>query len=76
MELKELKAMAEAELAEKEGQLKQELFNLRFQLATGRIENPTRIRQTRRDLARVKTLLRQHALTARTGTQASKESKS
>ena len=76
MELKELRAMAEAELAEKEGQLKQELFNLRFQLATGRIENPTRIRRTRRDLARVKTLLRQAALTAQAGTQASKESKS
>lgn len=75
MELKELRAMAEAELTEKEGHLKQELFNLRFQLATGRIENPTRIRRTRRDLARVKTLLRQRALTARTGTQASKESK-
>ena len=76
MELKELRAMAEAELAEKEGQLKQELFNLRFQLATGRIENPTRIRQSRRDLARVKTLLRQRALTTQAGTQASKESKS
>ena len=76
MELKELRAMADVELAEKEGQLKQELFNLRFQLATGRIENPTRIRQGRRDLARVKTLLRQRALTAQAGTQASKESKS
>jgi large subunit ribosomal protein L29 len=59
MDLKELRAMADAELAEKEGQLKQELFNLRFQLATGRIENPMRIRQSRRDLARVKTLRRQ-----------------
>jgi large subunit ribosomal protein L29 len=64
MRLKELRAMADAELAEKEAQLKQEVFNLRFQLATGRIENPMRIRQTRRDLARVKTLRHQQASSA------------
>jgi large subunit ribosomal protein L29 len=61
MEMKELRDMADAELVEKEHQLRQELFNLRFQLATGRIENPMRIRQTRHDLARVKTVLRQNA---------------
>jgi large subunit ribosomal protein L29 len=59
MELKDLKGMDAIELAEKEKQLTQEVFNLRFQLATGRIENPMKIRQTRRDLARVKTLLRE-----------------
>lgn len=57
MEMKELRDLDPTELTGKEHQLKQELFNLRFQLATGRIENPMRIRQTRRDLARVKTLL-------------------
>lgn len=57
MELKEIRDLEPAELTEKERQLKQELFNLRFQLATGRIENPMRIRQARRDLARVKTVL-------------------
>lgn len=62
MDMKELRDMADAELVEKGQQLKQELFNLRFQLATGRIENPMRIRQTRRDLARVKTVLRQIAM--------------
>ncbi|MFQ5931200.1 MAG: 50S ribosomal protein L29 [Nitrospiraceae bacterium] len=62
MEMKELRNLTEAELAEKARQLTQELFNLRFQHATGRIENPMRIRQTRRDVARVKTLLRQLAL--------------
>lgn len=62
MDVKDLKGLEEAELVEKEGQLKQELFNLRFQLATGRIENPMRIRQTRRDLARVKTIRREKAL--------------
>lgn len=59
MDVKELKAMELAELAEKEKQLTQEVFNLRFQLATGRIENPMRIRQTRRDLARIKTIRQQ-----------------
>lgn len=76
MELKELKGLTEGELAEKERQLTQELFNLRFQLATGRIENPMRIRQSRRDLARVKTLLRQHALGAASEGQTNKEARS
>jgi large subunit ribosomal protein L29 len=57
LDAKDLKGLTDAELAEKEQQLSQELFNLRFQLATGRIENPMKIRQTRRDLARVKTIL-------------------
>lgn len=64
MEMKELRDMVDAELVEKEQQLRQELFNLRFQLATGRIENPMRIRQTRHDLARVKTVRRQNAMTS------------
>ncbi len=59
MDVKELRGMEITELAEKERQLKQEVFNLRFQLATGRIENPMKIRQTRRDLARVKTIRQQ-----------------
>ena len=62
MEMKELRDMDGAELAEKERQLTQEVFNLRFQLATGRIENQMRIRQTRRDLARVKTVMRQKTI--------------
>lgn len=62
MDVKELRDMDVAELGEKERQLKQEVFNLRFQLATGRIENLMRIRQTRRDLARVKTVQRQKTI--------------
>jgi len=57
MEVKELRDLTAAELAEKEQQLSQELFSLRFQLAAGRVENPMKIRKTRRDLARVKTIL-------------------
>lgn len=62
MDMKELQDLTAAELAEKEQQLSQELFNLRFQLAAGRVENPMKIRQARRDLARVKTVLRQQVL--------------
>jgi len=59
MDIKELRDLTDAELAEKEQQLAQELFNLRFQVATGRIENPMKIRQARRDMARVKTVRRE-----------------
>jgi large subunit ribosomal protein L29 len=59
MDLKELRGLTDAELTEKETKLAQEIFNLRFQLATGRIENPMKIRHTKRDLARVKTIIRE-----------------
>jgi large subunit ribosomal protein L29 len=62
MDVKDLHGLTDMELAEKEQQLKQEVFNLRFQLATGRIENPMKIRQSRRDLARVKTILHQKSV--------------
>ena len=62
MDVKELREMPEAELAEKEGQLVQELFNLRLLMATGRLENPMKIRSVRRDVARVKTMIRQQAI--------------
>lgn len=62
MDMKELRDLTAAELAEKEQQLSQELFNLRFQLAAGRVENPMKTRQARRDLARVKTILREQVL--------------
>ncbi len=71
MDVKDLRGMETAELAEKEKQLKQEVFNLRFQLATGRVENPMKIRQTRRDLARVKTVL--HQKTAAGGSGGARE---
>ncbi len=50
------------ELKEKLGDMKGELFNLRFQLATGQLENPMRIREVKRDIARVKTILTQREL--------------
>jgi large subunit ribosomal protein L29 len=59
LDIKELRNMTVDELAEKEKQLVQELFNLRFQFGTGRLENPMQIRKTKRDIARVKTVLQQ-----------------
>ncbi|MDH4083798.1 MAG: 50S ribosomal protein L29 [Nitrospira sp.] len=59
LDIKELRNMTVGELAEKEKQLVQELFNLRFQFGTGRLENPMQIRKTKRDIARVKTVLQQ-----------------
>lgn len=54
----ELRQLTAQELRDKEKALRQELFNFRFQLGTGRLENPMQIRKTKRDLARVKTVLR------------------
>jgi large subunit ribosomal protein L29 len=59
LDLKEVRQLSAPELVEKEKQLVQELFNLRFQLGTGRLENPMQIRKTKREIARVKTVLQQ-----------------
>ncbi len=59
MDLKVLRQMTGAELSEKAKQLSQELFNLRFQLGTGRLENPMQIRKTKRSIAQVKTIQRE-----------------
>ncbi|PYE85051.1 50S ribosomal protein L29 [Pseudoroseicyclus aestuarii] len=53
--------------------LKKEAFNLRFQQATGQLENTARMRIVRRDVARVKTILSQKAAEAATGSDASTE---
>ncbi len=59
MKAKELKEQTEEELRIKERELYDQLFKLRFQAATAQLEKPARIRQVRRDLARIKTVLRQ-----------------
>ncbi len=59
MDVKELRQLTAPELTEKAKQLAQELFNFRFQLGTGRLENPMQIRKTKRDMARVQTVLRE-----------------
>ena len=59
MKAKELRDLSVDELSKKATELSQELFNLRFQLHTGHLENSARIPQVRREIARVKTVLRQ-----------------
>jgi large subunit ribosomal protein L29 len=53
----ELRALTVDELKRKESDLRKELFNLRFQRATGEIENPMRIRAVRKDIARILTVV-------------------
>jgi len=62
MKAKELRELTSEEIVSRIDQLKSELFNLRFQLATGQLENPMRIRQVRKDIARAKTILKQREL--------------
>ena len=70
MDLKDLRQLTGPELAEKTLQLTQELFNLRFQLGTGRLENPMQVRKTKRSIARVKTIQREIAQIDPTSTTA------
>jgi large subunit ribosomal protein L29 len=56
MKAEELRAMSPDQLQEKLGDLKKEQFNLRFQRATGQLENTSRVRTVRRDIARIKTV--------------------
>ena len=62
MKAKELRAMNKTDLENKVGELKAELFNLRFQLATGQLQNTTVIASTKRDIARCMTILREQEL--------------
>ena len=62
MKAKELHDLTYEELMRKEGDLKEELFNLRFRLATGQLDNPMTIKAVRKDMARVKTVIRQKEL--------------
>jgi large subunit ribosomal protein L29 len=62
MKAAELRDLSDEELRGKLRELQEELFNLRFQLATGQIENVGRIRTVRRDVARLKTVQQQRAL--------------
>lgn len=57
MKAKELRELSTPELESKLGELKEELFNLRFQHATGQLENPMRIRDVKKDYARIKTIV-------------------
>jgi large subunit ribosomal protein L29 len=64
MKAKEIRELTTAEIEQKIKALKEEGFNLRFQLATGQLENTARIRQVRKDIARMKTIIRERELAA------------
>lgn len=63
-DLKELRESNPQDLQVKMSDLKTELFNLRFQLATGQLENPMRIKQVKKSIAQIKTILRQEEIRA------------
>ncbi len=62
MELNKIREMSEAELNAELLKMKKDLFNLRFQHVTGQLENPVLLRETRRDIARVKTIIKEKEL--------------
>ena len=64
MDVAELRDLNDVELSERHDELKEDLFNLRFQLPTGQLDNPTLLKQTRRDIARVLTVQRERELAA------------
>ncbi|MEW9670169.1 50S ribosomal protein L29 [Ammoniphilus sp. CFH 90114] len=62
MKAKEYRNLTTAEIEQKISSLKEELFNLRFQLATGQLDNPSSIQKVRKDIAKAKTILREREL--------------
>jgi len=67
MKASEIKELGMEEMLRKLDDLKGGLFNLRFQHETGQLENPQKMKQTKRDIARVKTLIKQSELNKETG---------
>ncbi|KQT83565.1 50S ribosomal protein L29 [Aurantimonas sp. Leaf443] len=65
MKASDVKTMTQDELTDELAKLKKEQFNLRFQKATGQLENTARVRVIRRDIARIKTMARQKAAEAK-----------
>ncbi|OGW51046.1 MAG: 50S ribosomal protein L29 [Nitrospirae bacterium RBG_19FT_COMBO_42_15] len=59
MKVKEIRDLTIEELSNKEKELRKEYFNLKFQLAAGRVETPSRFTQVRREIARIKTIMKE-----------------
>ena len=62
MKINKIKEMSSPELEKELGELKTELFKLKFSLATNGLDNPMKIKEVRKDIARIKTVLRQREL--------------
>ena len=67
MKANEIRELNAEEQKQKLTSLKEELFNLRFQLATGQLENPMRIKEVKKSIARIKTIQREQELKATEG---------
>jgi large subunit ribosomal protein L29 len=65
MDAKELRELGDEDLAQKRVELREEIFHLKLRRATGRLENPMKLREDKRELARVETILREKALKGR-----------
>ena len=64
MKINEIRDLSAADLDKKLAELKEELFNLRFQMATGQCENPMKILEVKKSIARIKTVQRQNEINA------------
>ena len=62
MKINKIKEMSSPELEKELGELKSELFKLRFSLATNGLDNPMKIKEVKKDIARIKTILKQREL--------------
>lgn len=62
MKVKDIRDLTDAELSKKLDESKDELFKLRFQMATGQLDNPMKLQEVRRKIARVKTIIREREL--------------
>ncbi|RCW63564.1 50S ribosomal protein L29 [Saliterribacillus persicus] len=67
MKANEIRELTTAEIEQKIKSLKEELFNLRFQLATGQLENTARLREVRKSIARMKTVVREREISVNNG---------
>ncbi len=65
MELNKIREMTDVERTVELERMKKELFNLRFQHVTGQLENPVKMREVKKDIARVKTIIRERELNAK-----------
>ncbi|MBQ0108049.1 MAG: 50S ribosomal protein L29 [Phascolarctobacterium sp.] len=64
MKIKEIREMSAADLDKKLAELKEELFNMHFQMATGQCEHPTKVRELKKSIAQIKTIQREAELKA------------
>ncbi|MBW1709285.1 MAG: 50S ribosomal protein L29 [Deltaproteobacteria bacterium] len=70
MKASEIRDLSLEELVEKERELREELFNFNFQNATNQLENTARIPQTRKEIARIRTIIREKGVKNRSGEEA------